>query len=287
MTADTKAVRVINHKRRRKDVAINVVILAVSLLMLFPLIWIVVTACKPQIEILKHPLELIPKDFSLIENFKTVWKRADWLIYYKNTIILTFLTWVIQMAVAIPAGFAFGVLKFKGRDLLFILVLTRLMVSPESTMLANYLTVLGFHAYDTKIGVILPYVVSAQAIFMFRQAFKQIPPALRESAKIDGCGDFRYMVKIGMPLIKPYLISFSIITCVFQWNSFFWPMLILKTKEKRVLSVALTFFGLQAESGSEWGLTMVAALIVITPLMVLFMIFQKRFINSFVNSGIK
>lgn len=95
------------------------------------------------------------------------------------------------------------------------------------------------------------------------------------------------MLSVGIPLIKPYIISFSIIICVFQWNAFFWPMLITKSPENRVLPVAMTFFGLQAESGSEWGLTMMAALLVIAPLLLLFIIFQKKFINSFVTSGMK
>jgi sn-glycerol 3-phosphate transport system permease protein len=191
------------------------------------------------------------------------------------------------MLIAIPAAYAFGVMNFRGGKILFLLVLTRLMVSPESTMLANYMTVLKLGAYDSFIGILLPYAVSAQAIFMFRQAFKQIPPSLRESARIDGCGDFLYILRIGIPLIRPYIISFSIITCVFQWNAFFWPMLITKSPSKRILPVALTFFGMQAESGSEWALTMMAALIVITPLLLIFGLFQRQFIDSFMSSGIK
>ena len=154
-------------------------------------------------------------------------------------------------------------------------------------MLSNYMTVLHLGAYDTMFGIMLPYIVSAQAIFMFRQAFRQLPSALYDSAKIDGCGDFHYMIRIGVPLIKPYITAFSIITCVYQWNAFFWPMLITKTPEKRILPIAMTFFGLQAESGSEWGLTMTAAILVSFPLLLLFVIFQKQFVNSFVTTGIK
>ena len=267
--------------------AVNAVILMVSLAALFPLFWIFITAMKSQVEILKEPMKLIPAVNMFAENFKEVWARADWPLYYKNTIVLTVGDWVVQMLVAVPAGYAFAVLRFPGKELLFLLVLTRLMVSPESTMLANYMTVLDLGAYDSLVGIMLPYVVSAQAIFIFRQAFKQLPPELRESAKIDGCGELRYMLSIGIPLIKPYIISFSIITLVFQWNAFFWPMLITKSPDNRILPVAMTFFGMQAESGSEWALTMVAALIVTLPLLVLFAIFQKKFINSFVRSGIK
>ena len=270
-----------------EKIAVNAVILFVSLAALFPLFWIFITAMKSQVEILKEPMKLIPAVNMFAENFKEVWARADWLLYYKNTIVLTVSVWVVQMLVAVPAGYAFAVLNFPGKELLFLLVLTRLMVSPESTMLANYMTVLDLGAYDSLVGIMLPYVVSTQAIFIYRQAFKQLPPELRESAKIDGCGELRYMLRIGIPLIKPYIISFSIITLVFQWNAFFWPMLITKSPDKRILPVAMTFFGMQAESGSEWALTMVAALIVTMPLLILFVIFQKKFINSFVRSGIK
>lgn len=263
------------------------VILLISLAALLPLIWIVITAMKTQVDILKEPLRINPSLSVLADNFRQVWARADWLLYFKNSLLLTALVWAVQMCVALPAGYAFGILKLKGEKILFLVVLMRLMISPESTMLANYLTVLGLNAYDTRLGIMLPYIVSAQAIFMFRQAFKQLPASLYDSARIDGCGDFRYMIRIGIPLIRPYILSFSIITCVYQWNAFFWPMLITKSPDKRILPVAMTFFGLQAESGSEWALTMTAALIVIAPLMILFILFQKRFINSFVTSGLK
>lgn len=273
--------------KRLRIVLLNGMILSVCFLALLPLLWIFVTANKSQVEILKQPLALIPENSMLLENLREVWSRADWMLYFKNTVLLTVMVWLVQMMVAIPAGYAFALLKFPGKELIFLLVLMRLMISPESTMLANYLTVVGLNAYDTRLGIMLPYIVSAQAIFMFRQAFKQLPEALRESARIDGCGDFRYAVCIAVPLIRPYLLAFTIITCVFQWNAFFWPMLVTKSPQNRILPVAMTFFGLQAESGSEWELTMAAAILVILPLLILFAVFQKKFINSFVTSGLK
>jgi sn-glycerol 3-phosphate transport system permease protein len=272
---------------RLKKILVNLVILLISLLVLFPLAWIIVTSMKSQVEVLKNPLSLVPRPNMFINNFLSVLSRADWPVYYKNTLILCAAVWTVQMAIAIPAAYAFGVMNFRGGKILFLLVLTRLMVSPESTMLANYMTVLKLGAYDSLAGILLPYAVSAQAVFMFRQAFRQIPASLRESARMDGCGDFLYILRIGIPLIQPYIISFSIITSVFQWNAFFWPMLITKSPSKRILPVALTFFGMQAESGSEWALTMTAALMVITPLLLIFGLFQRRFIDSFMSSGIK
>ena len=275
------------NSKKCRSFAVNSLILILSVFALFPLFWICITAMKTQGEILREPLSITPNLQALRENMTEVWGRADWLLYYRNTIILTISVWAVQMVVAVPAAYAFAILKFRGAGIFFLLVLMRLMISPESTMLSNYMTVLHLGAYDTMFGIMLPYIVSAQAIFMFRQAFRQLPSALYDSAKIDGCGDFHYMIRIGVPLIKPYITAFSIITCVYQWNAFFWPMLITKTPEKRILPIAMTFFGLQAESGSEWGLTMTAAILVSFPLLLLFVIFQKQFVNSFVTSGIK
>ena len=275
------------NSKKCRSFAVNSLILILSVFALFPLFWICITAMKTQGEILREPLSITPNLQALRENMTEVWGRADWLLYYRNTIILTISVWAVQMVVAIPAAYAFAILKFRGAGIFFLLVLMRLMIWPESTMLSNYMTVLHLGAYDTMFGIMLPYIVSAQAIFMFRQAFRQLPSALYDSAKIDGCGDFHYMIRIGVPLIKPYITAFSIITCVYQWNAFFWPMLITKTPEKRILPIAMTFFGLQAESGSEWGLTMTAAILVSFPLLLLFVIFQKQFVNSFVTSGIK
>lgn len=275
------------NSKKCRSFAVNSLILILSVFALFPLFWICITAMKTQGEILREPLSITPNLQALRENMTEVWGRADWLLYYRNTIILTISVWAVQMVVAIPAAYAFAILKFRGAGVFFLLVLMRLMISPESTMLSNYMTVLHLGAYDTMFGIMLPYIVSAQAVFMFRQAFRQLPSALYDSAKIDGCGDFHYMIRIGVPLIKPYITAFSIITCVYQWNAFFWPMLITKTPEKRILPIAMTFFGLQAESGSEWGLTMTAAILVSFPLLLLFVIFQKQFVNSFVTSGIK
>ena len=275
------------NSKKCRSFAVNSLILILSVFALFPLFWICITAMKTQGEILREPLSITPNLQALRENMREVWGRADWLLYYRNTIILTISVWAVQMVVAIPAAYAFAILKFRGAGIFFLLVLMRLMISPESTMLSNYMTVLHLGAYDTMFGIMLPYIVSAQAIFMFRQAFRQLPSALYDSAKIDGCGDFHYMIRIGVPLIKPYITAFSIITCVYQWNAFFWPMLITKTPEKRILPIAMTFFGLQAESGAEWGLTMTAAILVSFPLLLLFVIFQKQFVNSFVTSGIK
>jgi len=273
---------------RKLSLALNyLVLITSSLLVLFPLIWIVVTSLKGQADIFRAPLSLIPTKVMFYSNLLEVLRRAPWVLYFRNTILVVSVLLVVQLVVSILAAYAFAFYDFKGKNLFFLLVLTRLMISPESVILPNYLTILRLGLMDTLVAIGLPFVGSAMAIFLLRQAFLQIPRELKESAVVDGCGDLLFLWKIGVPLIKPAILTFSIITVVFQWNAFFWPMLVTESTTTRTLPVGLAQFGLRAESGSEWGLTMTATLLVIAPIMIAFMIFQRQFINSFLRSGLK
>lgn len=283
-------VKVKNPMRKKqvaKSIVINGIIIIISLVMLFPLFWIIITSTKGQIDVLKRPLGIIPQPFMFFENLKEVLRRAPWGVFYQNTIIVAVSVLVTQLLISVPAAYAFAYFKFKGKGILYLFVLARLLVSPESLLLPNYLTINGLGLYNTLFGISLPSVASAISILMFRTAFLEIPPALKDSANIDGCGDFQYMMAIGIPSIKARIVAFSITSLIYQWNSYFWPMIITESVENRTLAVGMAYFGIQAESASEWGLTMTAALLVIAPMLILFIFFQKQLIDSFVTSGIK
>lgn len=294
MSAET-AVKLVRDRselvaRRKKlatAVAINGIVLAVSLVFLFPLLWIIVTSMKSQVAILKEPLAFIPSDFMFVENMKEVLRRAPWGVFYKNTIIVAVGVLLAQLCISIPAAYAFASFKFKFMGFFYLFVLARLLVSPESLLLPNYLIINGLDLYNTLLGIALPSFASAIAIILFRGAFLEIPTALKDSARIDGCGNFRYMMVIGIPMIKSRIIAFSITSLVYQWDNYFWPMVITESVQKRTLAVGLAYFGIQAESASEWGLTMAAAILVIMPLLVALAFFQRQLVSSFVTSGIK
>ncbi|NMB26139.1 MAG: carbohydrate ABC transporter permease [Firmicutes bacterium] len=268
--------------------SLNYLILtAFSFVTLFPLLWIIVTSFKGQADIFRTPLAILPPKMMFISNLQEVLSRAPWATYFQNTIVLVFGLLAVQLVVSILAAYAFAFFEFRGKNLLFVLVLARLMISPDSVLLPNYLTIMRLGIMDTLLAVGLPYVGSAQAILIIRQAFLQIPKELKESAMIDGCSDLGFLHKIGLPLVKPAILTFSIISVVYQWNAFFWPMLVTESNAVRTLPVGLAQFGLRAESGAEWGLTMTATLLVVTPILVAFAVFQKQFINSFLRSGLK
>ncbi len=282
-----KSGRAAKRKRITSTILFNGIILLASIVFLFPLVWIFITSMKAQVDILKHPLSIIPSDFMFIDNMKEVLRRAPWGIFYKNTIIVAVGVLVAQLFISIPAAYAFSSFKFKFQNLFYLFVLARLLVSPESLLLPNYLIINGLDLYNTLLGIALPSFASAIAIILFRGAFLEIPTALKDSARIDGCGDFKYMLIIGIPMIKSRIIAFSITSLVYQWDSYFWPMVITESVQKRTLAVGMAYFGIQAESASEWGLTMAAAILVILPLLIALVFFQRQLVASFVTSGIK
>jgi sn-glycerol 3-phosphate transport system permease protein len=185
------------------------------------------------------------------------------------------------------ATFAFARIDFPGRKFFFILFLTQSMITPQSTIFPNYLTISNLGLLDTKIGGMLPYFASAMGTFMLRQAFREIPISLEDAAKLDGCNVFQMVRHVFIPVARPTLIAFSVISVTYHWNEFLWPLLVTETSRSRTVTVGLTIFAQQAEGGAEWGLLMAATLIVILLLLVTFAIFQKFFVQSFANSGLK
>jgi len=257
-----------------------------SFLILIPLIWLIPTAFKSQAELFSHPLALLPikPQFS---NFPIAWNYVPFSKYYINTIIIVIGILSVQIVTTTLAAYAFGCLRFPGRDFLFMIFIVQLMITPQATILPNYLTIRSLRLLDTKIAVMLPYFASAFGTFLLRQAFMGIPREMEDAAIVDGCNKIQFLWHIAIPLVKPTLLAFSIISISFHWNEFFWPLIITDTSRARPLTVGLTIFAQQAEGGAEWTLLMAATLMVITPLIVFFLIFQRHFIESFMHSGIK
>lgn len=274
-------------KSRHYGLIINYLILGIfCFVILIPLIWLIPTAFKSQADLFSNPLSLIPKKIQL-SNFPVSWSYVPFNRYYINTVIIVFGLLAIQIVTTTFAAYAFARLKFPGRDFLFILFIIQLMITPQATVLPNYLTIKSLRLLDTKLAVMLPYFASAFGTFLLRQSFKTIPQAMEDVAVIDGCTKIQFLWHIGVPLIKPALLTFAIASISFHWNEFFWPLIITDTVKARPLTVGLTVFAQQAEGGAEWTLLMAATLMVITPLIILFLVFQKQFIESHIRSGLK
>jgi len=275
--------------RRKQDLArilIYALLAIASLTWLFPLVWLVATAFKSQAEVFARPLGLLPSRIGWA-NFTTAWSYAPFAAYYWNTIVIVLGLLAVQLLTMTMAAYAFARLKFPGRDWLFLLFLAQLMITPQSTILPNYITVSGLRLLDTRLAVMLPYFASAFGTFLMRQAFLTIPADLEDAASIDGCNILRYLWHVALPLVRPALVAFSIISVTFHWNEFFWPLIVTETARSRPLTVGLTIFAQQSEGGAEWHLLMAATMMVVAPLLLGFIVFQRQFVQSFMRSGLK
>ncbi len=272
-------------KLKVSNVAIHGILIVFSIMMIIPLIWAILTAFKPQVEFFTSSA-VIPQNPTL-SNFSEAWSRLPFTRYLWNTVVFTVGLLLVQLCTLTLAAYAFARLQFKGRKILFYLFLTQLMIAPQSLILPNYLTIKFLGLLDTRLGVMMPYFASAFGTFLLRQAFLMIPNELENAARIDGCGNLRFLWHIGIPLVRPTLLAFSIISLVFHWSEFFWPFIITETPRARMLTVGLAMFSQQARSGAEWTLLMAITLLIITPPLVVFLVFQRGFINSFMRSGMK
>ncbi len=253
-----------------------------GLVWLFPLIYAIWAAT--------HPPEFATR-FSLfapltMQNFYEAWDQAPFLRYMLNTIAITTMILAGQLVLCTLAAYALARMEFTGRGIIFALVLMQLMVVPEILIVENYQTLAGLNLIDTYWGVALPYFASAFGIFLLRQTFKTVPEDLENAARIEGCSVLAIIWKVYVPLAKPTYLAFSLVSISYHWNNFLWPLVVTNTEKSRPLTVGMSIFG-APESGVDWSIISAGTLISVGPLLVLFILFQRQFVQSFMQAGIK
>jgi sn-glycerol 3-phosphate transport system permease protein len=220
------------------------------------------------------------------ENFGTVLSAAPFGRYYVNTVVLVVGILSVQLVLGVLAAYAFARLQFRGREIMFALVLVQLMVVPEVLISENYTTMAQLGLVDTITAIGLPYAASAIAIFLLRQTFKGVPKELDEAAEMEGCGHLQLLWRVYVPLSRPTLVAFGLVSVSYHWNNFLWPVVITNTVDSRPLTVGLAIFN-STEAGIEWTLLSTATVLIIAPLLVAFLIFQRQFVQSFMRAGIR
>ena len=255
-----------------------------AILCLIPLIWLVRTAFVPkELELDMLAVGWMPT----FSNITRIWGMAMWGNYYVNTLIVVAGVLAAQFVTITMAGYAFARLNFYGKNVLFILFLTQIMIAADVLILPNYMTISRMGLNDTLLGAMLPFFASAMGTFLMRQTIKTIPYELEEAARIDGCSLFKMIIRIYLPLLVPCYIAHGLIAASYQWNNFLWPLIVINKPSKRLLTVGLAIFAQASEIGALWSDTCAATLLTVAPLLILFLFFQRRFIESFAHSGIK
>jgi sn-glycerol 3-phosphate transport system permease protein len=255
---------------------------ALALVWILPLAYAIWTAIHPSAYETRFVL-LAPLTF---ENFTRAWNAAPFARYFLNTIMLVSMILAAQLILCIHAAFAFARLEFPGKNILFALVLVQLMVMPDILLVRNYATMAQLGLVDTILAIGLPYFASGFAIFLLRQTFKTIPKELDEAARIEGCSLIGLIWRVYVPLAKPTILAFALVSVSHHWNNFIWPLIITSSVETRPLTVGLSIFS-TTDSGIEWSVITAATLITSGPLLIGFLLFQRQFVQSFMRAGIK
>ncbi len=255
-----------------------------ALIMIIPFIWMLTTSLKDQQQLFAWPPSWIPNPF-VWKNYSEVWNRINFGLYGWNTIKITAAVTIGRLILCSMAGYAFARMKFPGRDFLFLLTLATMMISSQITIVPNFIIMRGLGLVDTHLGVILPQLADGFSIFLMRQFFLTFPYELEDAAKLDGCNPFMFYLRILIPNSKPILATLAVMTFQGVWNDFLWPLVMLTSPEKRTLAVGLSY--LVGQYTTRWDLQMAGSVLTVLPILLLYFLLQKYFVQSIKMTGLK
>ncbi|SEC08575.1 carbohydrate ABC transporter permease [Paenibacillus sp. GP183] len=261
----------------------GIILALFGMMMLLPFIWMVLSTFKPESEVLSIPPTLWPNSFTLA-NVEKLFVNMNFGVYLRNTLIIVLFSFA-GMFLNAMAGFGFAKYKFKGREPLFYLVLATMMIPGQVTMIPVYLILNAMYLTNTMTGIILPGLVGAFGIFLFRQFIATIPDELLEATRLEGASEFRAFLQIVLPISKPILAVQGILTFIAGWNSFLWPLIIANDEKLYTLSVGLAL--MKSQSNQNFALQMAGATLMVAPVIIIFIIFQRHIIENYTISGMK
>ncbi|GII76795.1 sugar ABC transporter ATP-binding protein [Sphaerisporangium rufum] len=258
--------------------------LAIALAMLFPLVWMVTTSFKPEQEIVSFPPALWPEHFTL-ENYTGVWERLPFTRLFLNTLLFAGTVTVFSLLLDSMTAYALARLNFRGRGVVFAVVLVVLMVPWQVTLIPLYDMLAGLGWINTYQGLIVPRLTNAFGIFFLRQFLLAIPRDLEDAARVDGASEFRIYWNIIMPLAVPALLTLGLFHFMYNWNDLLWPLIISQDESRQTLPAGLALF--MGQHVVEYGPLMAASVLTLLPVVVFFVIIQRRFVAGVATTGIR
>ena len=261
-----------------------IVLVIFAIVTLFPFYWMIASSLKSSFEVIQTPPTLIPNEI-MWQNYSTALKMAPFARYFLNTIIVTILSIVSTVIIAILSAFAFSHLEFKGRDMIFSIFLASMMIPGEVLIVTNFKTISVLKWIDTYQALFVPYMANVLYIYMLREFFLKIPKQLYYAAKVDGSSDWKFLWRIVVPMAKPSIITICILVGINSWNAFLWPLLVTNSEKMRVLANGLTAF--QSDAGNQYELLMAASTIITMPIVLVYIFLHKKIMNGISIGGIK
>lgn len=269
---------------RNRKILVHAILLAGVVIMVVPFIWMILTSLKTLGESTMVPPRIFPAVFQW-KNYTEVQRTLPFGAFYYNTIVYTVVRTIGQIIFCTMAGYAFARIEFPGRDVIFVILLSVLMIPGQVFLLPQFMIIKKLGLLNSISALILPGLFSSFGTFLMRQFFMTIPKELEEAALLDGCNHFQIYLKVMMPLVKSGIVALAITTCLSSWNSLMWPLIVNTSMDKMTLSAGLA--SLSGQHGTHYPMQMAGAVLSIWPMILAFILFQKQFIEGISNTGSK
>lgn len=251
---------------------------------IYPFIWMIGASLAPMHEVGKMT---IWPDHPGFGNFKSMFGKIPIGRSLINSLLVAVLTTSLVMITGSVVGYALAKMQFKGRQLIFYIIVFTMSLPFQVTLIPNYITMVNLRLVDTFLALIIPFAVSAFAILMFRQAFQGLPQALIDAARLDGCTEMGIIFRILWPNIKPTLVTIAILSFIGSWNEVLWPLIVIRNESLMTMPQLVTLFAVGGRADSQLGVKIAAAVLLALPVMIAFLFFQKHFIQSMASTGLK
>ena len=270
-------------QRFAKFATYTILVLGAAFILL-PFLWMISTSMKPDNEVLLMPPKWIPSALQW-KNYVDAFKAVPFFTYLKNSIVVTVAITSCELITTILAAFAFAQLEFKGKNLLFMLLVATMMVPGEILTIPNFVTLARLGWIDSYKAMVAPWATSVFSIFLLRQQFASIPQSYYKAARMDGCSDLRYLFTVMVPMSRPTIVSVALLKIINSWNSYLWPLISTNSREMRTLPVGLAYFS--TEAGTDYNTLMAFSLMIITPTILVYLFTQKYIIQGVSKTGLK
>lgn len=271
-------------KKRLSKILIYTVNSAIGFIIIWPIIYALLISLMTPDQIFTYPPKLLPKILHF-QNYKDALRTAPIVRFILNSLIMSSAITIGQIITGGLAAYAFSFMEFKGKKLFFIIIISTMMIPGQSIIIANYLTISSLGWIDTLRALIIPYLTSALAVFLLRQAFLVLPRELHEAAVMDGCGNFKFLVSIVIPLSKPAIGSLGIYTFLNAWNMYSWPLLVTNRDNMRTVQIGMSM--LQNADSQAFGPVMAGVIMIVVPSILAFILGQKQLIEGLTAGSVK
>jgi len=259
-------------------------LILLAVVFLFPIAWVMISAFKPAGELFTWPPTLLPQNPTL-DNFAGALARGNFPWYFRNTAFSTIVATALTVIINVMSGYVFAKYKFRFQGLLFAMVLATLMVPLEVIMIPIFRVIVATNLFNSLWGIIIPAVASPTSVFLVRQYYKSIPDEFMEAARIDGASEFGIFLRVMLPIAKPIIAVLCIISFMWRWNDFLWPMLVIQSRSLYTIQLALANYS--GEFNVDWNSLLAMSSISMIPVIVVFIALQKHIIGGIISGGVK